>query len=81
MILVQVSSLTTTLKLLKPTSLEGSIDSFLIIKKYFNTKGWTTLTEIYDRDVIRCSYSYKYRDDTVRIERITVCGGKFVSKT
>ena len=59
----------------------GSNDSFLITKEYFNKMGRTTLMEIYGRDGLRCSYSYFYKDDTIRIERITVCYGKFISKT
>jgi hypothetical protein len=56
-------------------------DSFLLTKEYFNQKGRTTLKEIYNREGLTCAYSYFYKDDTVRTERITVCHGKFISKT
>jgi hypothetical protein len=56
-------------------------DSFLLTKEYFNQKGRTTLKEIYNRNGLSCSYVYFYKDDTVRTERITVCYGKFLSKT
>lgn len=59
----------------------GSTDSFLITKEYFNKKGRTTLIEIYSRKGLGCTYSYYYKDDTLRTERITVCHGKFISKT
>ncbi|MBK8628591.1 MAG: hypothetical protein IPN86_24520 [Saprospiraceae bacterium] len=61
-------------------TLDGQ-DSFLLTKEYFNKKGRTTLKEIYNRDGLTCSSSYFYKDDTVRTERITVCNGKFLSKT
>lgn len=59
----------------------GSTDSFLITKEYFNKKGRTTLIEIYSRKGLGCAYSYYYKDDTLRTERITVCHGKFITKT
>jgi len=59
----------------------GSTDSFLITKEYFNKMGRTTLKEIYSRKGLGCAYSYFYKDDTIRTERITVCHGKFLSKT
>lgn len=58
-----------------------STDSFLITKEYFNKMGRTTLKEIYSRKGLGCAYSYFYKDDTIRTERITVCYGKFLSKT
>lgn len=61
-------------------TLDGQ-DSFLLTKEYFNKKGRTTLKEIYNRDGLTCSYSYFYKDDTVRTKRITVCRDKLLSKT
>lgn len=58
-----------------------STDSFLITKEYFNKMGRTTLKEIYSRKGLGCAYSYFYKDDTIRTERITVCYEKFLSKT
>jgi len=59
----------------------GSTDSLLITKEYFNKKGRTTLIEIHSRKGLGCAYSYYYKDDTLRTARITVCNGKFISKT
>lgn len=56
-------------------------DSFLITKEYFNQKGRRTKIEIHDSLGIRNEYSYKYKNDTLRIERITKSKGAFSSRT
>lgn len=60
---------------------EGLMDSFLITKEYFNSKGRRTKIEIYDSLGIKSEYLYKYKNDTIRIERITKLHGLFHSKT
>jgi len=57
-------------------------DSFLITKEYFNTKGYRTKIEIFDPiGIVRSAYSYKYKSDTLRVERITEFGGTVASRT
>jgi len=51
---------------------ENSLDSFLITKEYFNTKGYQTKIVIYDSSGIKGTYVYNYKDDTLRTERITI---------
>lgn len=60
---------------------ESSIDSSLITREYFNSKGRRTKIEIHDSLGIRMEYIYIYQDDTLRVERITKAKGVFKSKT
>jgi hypothetical protein len=58
-----------------------SNDSFLIKKDSFNSMGFVVSTEIYGMEGLRNSYLYKYQDDTLRVERITMFRDRFQSKT
>lgn len=58
-----------------------SKDSFLIKKDSFNSMGFVVFTEIHGKEGLRTSYLYKYKDDTIRIERITMFRDRFHSKT
>ncbi len=60
---------------------EGRADSFLITKEYFNKKGRRTKIAVYDSVGIRSEYIYKYKDDTLRTERITKIDGEFLNRT
>ncbi len=60
----------------------SKIDSFLISKEDFNSKGRRTKNTIYDpTGTIQSEYIYNYKYDTLKIERITKFYGNFSSRT
>jgi len=58
-----------------------SIDSHLITAEYFNALGYRTKIEIFDSTGLLNSYEYLYKDDSVRIERLTYFNNSFHSKS
>jgi hypothetical protein len=60
---------------------ENTMDSFLITREYFNTKGKRTKIMIFDSSGVKNEYHYHYKYDTLRTERITKFRGKFHSIT
>lgn len=60
---------------------ENTMDSFLITREYFNTKGKRTKIMIFDSSGVKNEYHYHYKNDTLRTERITKFRGKFQSIT
>jgi hypothetical protein len=58
-----------------------SIDSQLITTEYFNGLGYRTKIEIFDSTGLLNSYEYLYKDDSIRIERLTYFKNVLHSKT
>lgn len=56
-------------------------DSFLITEETFNKKGKGINFKVYRDNVVSSEYTYLYKDDTIRIGRLTTLGGKYFSKT
>src|SRR5690242_810847 len=60
---------------------ETNNDSVLISKEYFNERGYRTKIEIYDSTGLANSYEYVYKNDSIRLVRLTYFKSVLRSKT